>query len=77
MSILAFIWFATFLFYFVQTVNPKNIQMFKYHAAEHKALNYWDEYKNVLREPELAEVEVSVQGMSEYIKTMTEESDDV
>ena len=45
LGILAFAWFVILLNYCIRSLNPKNKQLFKYHAAEHKVLNYWDKYK--------------------------------
>lgn len=45
--ILFFIWLALILDYFFNSINPKNKPVFKYHAAEHKVLNYWDKYEKI------------------------------
>lgn len=38
-------WGIIITHYLIRTTNKKNVQIFKYHAAEHKVLNYWDEYE--------------------------------
>lgn len=40
-----FIWLLVLLYYVFSSKN--NVQMHKYHAAEHKALNYIDKYNNI------------------------------
>lgn len=47
LSFFAFIWLAIITRYLIRAVNPKNEQIFKYHAAEHKVLNYWDIHEKV------------------------------
>lgn len=42
--ILGLIWIATFIFYYSLFKNPKKTNSYKYHAAEHKVLNYVDKY---------------------------------
>ena len=42
--ILGIIWIGTFLLYYTQFKNPKKQNSYKYHAAEHKVLNYMDKY---------------------------------
>lgn len=37
-------WVLTTSYYFLSSRSKKNIQQLKYHAAEHKVLNYLDEY---------------------------------
>jgi len=41
---LAFIWSCIILYYLVISKNSNNLNCFKYHAAEHKVLNYMDKY---------------------------------
>lgn len=43
-AIVALFWITTFLYYFINSKNPKKFMSFRYHAAEHKALNYIDKY---------------------------------
>jgi len=43
-AILLFIWIVTFGYYFINSKNPNNFMSFKYHAAEHKVLNYMDKF---------------------------------
>ena len=45
--ILAIMWGAVFLWYYIESKNPKNYTTHKYHAAEHKVLNYVDKYKKI------------------------------
>lgn len=37
-------WIITLGHYYVNSKNPKNARTYRYHAAEHKALNYFDKY---------------------------------
>lgn len=41
----ALIWGVIITYYLIRTTDKKNVQIFKYHAAEHKILNYWDKYE--------------------------------
>lgn len=43
-AILALIWIYTFVYYFVNSKNSNKFMLFRYHAAEHKVLNYMDKY---------------------------------
>lgn len=43
-TFLAFIWMVTFAYFFISSKNPDNASMHKYHASEHKVLNYMDKY---------------------------------
>ena len=47
--IIALFWSSVICFFFFNSRNDKNVQCYKYHAAEHKFLNYIDKYK---KEPE-------------------------
>lgn len=58
--IIALIWISVIFFFFLNSLNRKNVQCYKYHAAEHKFLNYIDKYK---KEPETCE---DVMKMSSY-----------
>ena len=40
-------WIIVFSYYFFASKDPSKIQSYKYHAAEHKVLNYWDEYEQL------------------------------
>lgn len=42
--VLALIWLSTICYFFFNSRNPDMIQAYKYHAAEHKFLNYVDKY---------------------------------
>lgn len=50
--IIALFWSSVICFFFFNSRNDKNVQCYKYHAAEHKFLNYIDKYK---KEPETCE----------------------
>ena len=43
-GIISLIWIGVFLYYLIESKNEDNFITFKYHAAEHKALNYYDKY---------------------------------
>lgn len=43
-GVVAFIWLGTICYYFFNSKNPNNVQAYRYHAAEHKFLNYVDKY---------------------------------
>ncbi len=58
--IFALIWISVICFFVFNSRNAKNIQSYKYHAAEHKFLNYIDKYK---KKPETCE---DVMKMSSY-----------
>lgn len=58
--IIALFWSSVICFFFFNSRNDKNVQCYKYHAAEHKFLNYIDKYK---KEPETCE---DVMKMSSY-----------
>lgn len=45
--ILALVWSVVFGYYLLQTKDASNKQSFRYHAAEHKALNFWDKYEKI------------------------------
>ena len=45
--LLVIIWLTVLSFYFVRSKAKSKISTFKYHAAEHKVLNYWDKYKEI------------------------------
>ncbi len=49
LGILTLIWFGIICYYFFSSRNPNMVQSYKYHAAEHKFLNYVDKYG---KEPE-------------------------
>ncbi len=42
--IFALIWLGTICYYLFNSKNPNMVQTYKYHAAEHKFLNYVDKY---------------------------------
>lgn len=42
--VFAFIWSGIICYYFLNSKNPDMVQVKKYHAAEHKFLNYEDKY---------------------------------
>lgn len=42
--VLAAVWLLVLSYYFFESLIPAKIQSHKYHAAEHKALNYTDKY---------------------------------
>ena len=44
LTILAFVWIGVWGYYYVNFKNEKNFCVYRYHSAEHKALNYWDRY---------------------------------
>ena len=46
-SYLGLVWITVLVKYIVDSLNPKNEQSFKYHAAEHKVLNFWDKYQRL------------------------------
>lgn len=43
-AILVFIWIGTFGYYFIKSKNHNKFMLFRYHAAEHKVLNYIDKF---------------------------------
>jgi len=45
--IICLFWGVIMTGYILDALNPKNEQEFKYHAAEHKVLNYWDKYQKI------------------------------
>lgn len=44
LGVVAIIWLGTICYYFFNSKNPDMLQSNKYHAAEHKFLNYVDKY---------------------------------
>lgn len=44
-GIILLAWGIAFMYYFVSKINTNNASMYRYHAAEHKLLNYYDKYK--------------------------------
>lgn len=42
--IILLFWISTFLCFFINSKNPKYFSTFRYHAAEHKALSYFEQY---------------------------------
>lgn len=42
---IVYIWICTYGYFFINSKKTKNQMLFKYHAAEHKALNYLDRYE--------------------------------
>ena len=59
--ILASLWSIAFGYYLIQTKDENNKQTFRYHAAEHKALNFWDKYKKT---PETVEDVMKMNSIS-------------
>ena len=47
LSFIVLIWLAILGYYFIRSKGKNNISTFKYHAAEHKVLNYWDKHKEI------------------------------
>ena len=47
LAFLALIWIMVLNYYFIQSKISNNASMFKYHAAEHTVLNYWDKYEQI------------------------------
>ena len=46
-SFLVLAWLTVLGYYFIRSKSKNNISTFKYHAAEHKVLNYWDKHKEI------------------------------
>ncbi|MBE5821132.1 MAG: DUF1385 domain-containing protein [Clostridiales bacterium] len=46
-EIFAFVWGVVFAYYFVNSKNKNNASKYRYHAAEHKMLNYLERYNEV------------------------------
>lgn len=61
LGILALIWFSIICHYFFHSRNPNMVQSHKYHAAEHKFLNYVDKYG---KEPENCEEVMKMSSIS-------------
>lgn len=47
LSFLALVWLLILSYYFIQSKISYNASTFRYHAAEHKVLNFWDKYKEI------------------------------
>lgn len=47
LSFLALVWLLILSYYFIQSKISDNASTFRYHASEHKVLNYWDKYKEI------------------------------
>jgi len=59
--VLASLWSVSFGYYLIQTKDKNSKQSFKYHAAEHKALNFWDKYE---KKPETIEEVMKMDSIS-------------
>lgn len=59
--VLLMIWGAICLYYFVLSQSKKSYPTYKYHAAEHKVLNYWDKYEKV---PETVQEVIKMNSIS-------------
>lgn len=61
LGILALIWFGIICYYFFNSKKTNMVQSHKYHAAEHKFLNYVDKYD---KEPENCEEVMKMSSIS-------------
>ena len=48
--ILAVLWGSLFAYYFYKSKRKQDYSLYRYHAAEHKALNYYDRYSELPRD---------------------------
>ena len=61
LGILVLIWFGIICYFFFRSRNPNMLQTHKYHAAEHKFLNYVDKYG---KEPKNSEEVMKMNSIS-------------